>query len=245
MARGPEVHRAEDVLLGRQSGQLAGLPCATCDCWGARAQAPRSLLRSPLKIRPAPLHLPAPAEGFPPLSPLAVSVLAIKSLGALATPLLPGPACAALVGAALSDSTLGVKLSVMASALDDLVPEPQRGALQALCCYLRRLDLHAPSCSATGLAQALGPLLLRPEELAAGEPPARLTEATIWATEKLIGWVGGWCRGGGRGGGWPAPRRPSAYDRVLLCRLKTPPYVCARRSHAFAPAGTTRPCLGA
>lgn len=54
--------------------------------------------------------------------------------------------------------------------------------------YLARLDRHAGSCSAEGLAGVLGPVLLVPEQylgMLAVTPP-QLTDAAIWVVQALI-----------------------------------------------------------
>lgn len=65
---------------------------------------------------------------------------------------------------------------------------PSAALLQRLVMYLARLDRHAGSCSAEGLAGVLGPVLLVPEQylgMLAVTPP-QLTGAAIWVVQALI-----------------------------------------------------------
>lgn len=126
-----------------------------------------------------------PMVPAPPLDPAAVSVLVIRSLHAMQPPLLAADECAAIAAEFLRDGTAHVRISVAMHTLDKL-PAPRRDALQQLLRYLCRLAAFSEACSAAGLAQTIGPVLLRPEQLDVGRPAHELTAASIRATNMLI-----------------------------------------------------------
>ena len=126
-----------------------------------------------------------PTVPAPPLDPAAVSVLAFRSLHAMEPPLLAADECAAIVADFLRDCSPHVHVSVAMHTLDKL-PPLRRDALQLLLRYLCRLAVFSEACSAAGLAQTIGPVLLRPEHLDIGRPAHELTTAAIRATNMLI-----------------------------------------------------------
>jgi hypothetical protein len=126
-----------------------------------------------------------PTVPSPALDPTAVSVLVIRGLHAMRPPLLSPEESGALVAEFMHDSSAHVRLSVAMHTLDRL-PPARRGALQRLLRYLRRQAAFSAACSPAGLAQTIGPVLLRPERLDAGRPAHELTAGAIRATKMLI-----------------------------------------------------------
>lgn len=124
----------------------------------------------------------------PPLDPTAVSVCVIHGLRDLKFPLISTDDASIMVNEFMRESTAHVRISV-ATHVMDRIPEPRRTALKKLLRYLRRLAAFSTSCNSVQLAQAVGPVLLRPESFQPGWSAGDLMMASIKVTKMLIEYV--------------------------------------------------------
>lgn len=90
-----------------------------------------------------------------------------------------------LLAPVLQESNSFVCTSVAMHVLEK-VPEPRKNVLRCLMRYLCRLATFSSTCSATGLAQLVGPVLLLPERLGSQGVADELVHAAIQCTRLLI-----------------------------------------------------------
>lgn len=123
---------------------------------------------------------------LPPLDPRAVAAVALRSLAVLGPQqLLTAEEAIILLSPFLNNGNDLVRASAAAHLIQRL-PATRRATLQRLLRYLKRLAVSSETCSAPGLAQAVGPALLRPERLPLKSPPEGLTNATVQCAALLI-----------------------------------------------------------
>jgi len=124
---------------------------------------------------------------LPPLDPLAVSVLVVRSLASVAEAqlLLSPTETATLLNPVLQNSNAFVCTSIAKNIIEKL-REPHKMVLRRLLRYLCRLSAYSTTCTASGMAQTIGPVLLRPERLHLGGGAQDLTQAAITCTRNLI-----------------------------------------------------------
>ncbi|KFM27333.1 Formin-like protein 1 [Auxenochlorella protothecoides] len=117
---------------------------------------------------------------------VAVSVLVIKSLAALRTPLVDPGSCQQLLGLAFSRDGPQVKLSCLTQIMGSR-SGVHHDLLRRLVRYCKRLvSVPGAACTRKGLARTLGPPLLQPELSMQATDPRQLTQAAIWVTAQMI-----------------------------------------------------------